>query len=99
MGYDFHITRRNSWADEGDDITFAEFTNYVCLDCEFRYPGQSGDDCADWCGPESTYEYWLCWSDGEIYTKHPAPEFIEKMVIVARSLHAKVQGDDGEVYE
>jgi hypothetical protein len=56
MGYDFHITRRDFWADEGDNITFAEFTDYVCLDCEFRYPGQSGDDCADWCGPESSYE-------------------------------------------
>jgi hypothetical protein len=98
MGYDLHITRREQWIDEGDDITFEEFVSHVRGDAEFTYPGQLGDDSADWRSPKSAYESWLCWSDGQIYTKNPEPEFINKMVTVARALGAKAQGDDGEVY-
>lgn len=98
MGYDLHITRRKSWTDKGDDISFAEFVQLVRRDTEFRYPGENGEDCADWRSPKSGYESWLCWSDGDIYTKNPDPEFIDKMVAVSRMLNAVVQGDDGEVY-
>ena len=98
MGYDLHITRREQWSDEGDDIPFEEFVSHVRGDCEFKYPGQMGDDSADWHSPKSSYESWLCWADGQIYTKNPEAEFVDKMVAVARALRAKVQGDDGEVY-
>jgi hypothetical protein len=47
-------------------------------------------DSADWRSPETGYESWLCWSDGQIDTKNPVPEFIDKMAAVARDLHAKV---------
>ncbi len=98
MGYDIHITRRKFWPDEGDDIEFDEFVQLVRGDTEFRYPGENGDDYADWRSPKSGYESWLCWSDGQIHTKNPEPEFIDKMVAVSRALRAAVQGDDGEVY-
>src|SRR5437773_6087542 len=98
MGYDLHITRRKEWIEEGDDITFEEFVRQVQGDVEFRYPGENGDDYADWHSSKSGYESWLGWSDGQIHTKNPEPEFIDKMIAVARELHAKVQGDDGEVY-
>ena len=98
MGYDIHITRRKSWPDEGDDIALDEFIQFVRGDTEFRYPGQNGDDYADWRSPKSGYESWLCWSDGQIHTKNPEPEFIDKIVAVSRALRAVVQGDDGEVY-
>jgi hypothetical protein len=98
MGYDFHITRRKLWFDKDDDIAFEEFVRHVRSDAEFRYPGENGDEYADWRSPKSGYESWLCWSDGQIRTKNPEPEFIDKMVAVARELRAKVQGDDGEVY-
>ena len=98
MGYDLHITRRKLWLDDNDDITLDEFISHVRNDPEFRYPGVNGDDYADWRSPKSGYESWLCWSSGQIDTKNPEPEFIDKMVAVARTLRAKVQGDDGEVY-
>jgi hypothetical protein len=98
MGYDLHIMRRKLWLDTGDEIALEEFVQYVRADPEFRYPGENGDDYADWRSPTSGYESWLCWADGQIHTKNPEPEFIDKMVAVARQLQAKVQGDDGEVY-
>ena len=98
MGYDLHVTRRRLWFDKDDDIPLEEFVRHVRSDAEFRYPGQNGDDYADWRSPKSGYESWLCWADGQIHTKNPEPEFIDKMVAVARVLRAAVQGDDGEVY-
>jgi hypothetical protein len=98
MGYDLHITRRNDWIDQGNDITFEEFVSHIRSDAEFTYPGELGADSADWRSPNSGYQSWLSWSNGQIYTKNPEPEFIDKMVMVARSLRAKTQGDDGEVY-
>jgi hypothetical protein len=41
----------------------------------------------------------LEWSDGNISAKNPAPALIDRMVVVARTLDAVVQGDDGETYE
>ena len=98
MGYDLHITRRKDWCNEGDDIGFEEFVAYVRGDKEFTYPGQLGDDAADWRSPKTGYESWLCWSEGQAYTKNPEPEFMDKLVAVAGALGAKLQGDDGEVY-
>ena len=98
MGYDLHITRRKSWLDEGDDITHEEFIALVRSDPEFTFPSQMGEDYAEWKSPKTGYESWLCWKRGRIQTKNPEPEFIDKMVEVARALGAKVQGDDEEVY-
>lgn len=98
MGYDLHITRRKSWIDTGDDIAKDEFVALVSKDPEFTYPGQNGVDDADWKSPATGYESWLCWDSGSIYTKNPEPEFIDKMVAIAKLLRAKVQGDDDEVY-
>ncbi len=98
MGYDLHITRRKSWLDEGDDITKQEFSALVRSDPEFTFPSEMGDDYAEWKSPKTEYESWLCWQEGRLQTKNPEPEFIEKMVTVARALGAKVQGDDEEVY-
>lgn len=98
MGYDLHITRREFWSSEGDDIAFDDFVRHVRSDGEFTYPGQLGDDSADWRCPKSGYVSWLSWADGQICTKNPEPVFIDKLVLVAKALQAKVQGDDGEVY-
>ena len=38
------------------------------------------------------------YSDGEIVAKNPDRALIERLVVVATSLGATVQGDDGEVY-
>ena len=98
MGYDLHITRRKSWNDDGDDISKEEFAASVRQDAEFTYPSKMGDDYADWKSRKTGAEAWLCWEDGSIDTKDPEPEFLDKMVRLAKALGAKVQGDDDEVY-
>jgi len=38
-------------------------------------------------------------SDGQIYSKHPPPALIDRMVTIPRYFKGTVQGDDGEIYE
>ena len=38
------------------------------------------------------------WRRGEIYTKNPRKNLVEKMIQIANRLNAKVQGDESEVY-
>jgi hypothetical protein len=97
MGYDLHITRRRHWPDEGDDITAQEWLAYVKQDSELRLQPENGPSFAEWRGASGTA--WLDWSDGQIYSKNPEAALIEKLVSIGRQLGAKVQGDDGEVYE
>ena len=42
---------------------------------------------------------WFDHFNGNIDVKNPDQEIIRKMYQIARSLHAKVQGDDGECYD
>jgi hypothetical protein len=44
-------------------------------------------------------EAWLDWFDGNISTKNPDEPLLHKMVDIAARLDAKVQGDDGELYD
>lgn len=92
MGYDFHITRRNDWYDEGADISADEWLKYVESDPELSIDESNGKYFAIW------KEDWLDWRRGEIYTKNPRRKLVEKMIQIANQLNAKVQGDEGEVY-
>jgi len=42
---------------------------------------------------------WFSYFKGNIFVKNPDQEIINKMVDIAHSLAAKVQGDEGEVYD
>ena len=92
MGYDFHITRRDNWYDEGADISADEWLKYVESDPELSIDESNGKYFAIW------KEGWLDWRRGEIYTKNPRKNLVEKMIQIANRLNAKVQGDEGEVY-
>ena len=92
MGYDFHITRRDDWYDEGADISADEWLKYVESDPELSIDESKGKYFAIW------KEDWLDWRRGEIYTKNPRKNLVEKMIQIANRLNAKVQGDEGEVY-
>lgn len=48
---------------------------------------------------EAANKAWFLYSRGEIRVKNPDDEIIRKMWSVAQALGAKVQGDDGEVYD
>ncbi len=99
MGYDFHITRREDWSEEGDDITAEEWLSCVERDPELRLLGANGPYFAIWSGQCELDEPWLNWSYGQIYTKNPDEALIDKMVAIARNFGASVQGDDGEIYQ
>jgi len=92
MGYDFHITRRDNWYDEGAEISADEWLKYVESDPELTIDESNGKYFAIW------KEDWLDWRRGEIYTKNPRKNLVEKMIQIANRLNAKVQGDEGEVY-
>jgi hypothetical protein len=99
MGYDLHITRKEYWADEdGPQITLDEWQAYVAQDPDIVPDGNNP-------GPENyvfaahSERHPLWWHrSGEIYTKNPDDTMIAKLVQIARALHAKVLGDDDEVY-
>jgi hypothetical protein len=42
---------------------------------------------------------WFEYSQGNIVCKNPDDETINKMLVIAERLNAKVQGDEGEIYE
>lgn len=99
MGYDLHITRRQSWSDgDGPEITKEEWLAYVARSSDLESPDPESDYVL-WRG-ESKHEIpWLCWGFGNISTKNPDRALIVKMIQIARDLNARVEGDDGEEYE
>lgn len=48
---------------------------------------------------EAGNKAWFLYSHGEIRVENPDDEIIRKMWSIAQALGAKVQGDDGEVYD
>ncbi len=42
---------------------------------------------------------WFSYGDGEVYVKNPDDEILGKMRKIARALGAKVQGDEGELFD
>jgi hypothetical protein len=99
MGYDLHITRRKQWSSKGKDITSDEWLTYVQRDPELRLQPENGPYFFVWSGGSTLECPWLDWWEGNIYTKNPDAALVEKMVAIARQLGAKVQGDDGEIYD
>jgi hypothetical protein len=98
MGYEFHITRRPFWDDEGPEITAEEWLQYVRSDTELETITSEGPHFVLWNGPSNLAEPWLDWLEGEIYTEDPDRALVDKMISIAQKLKAEVQGDDGETY-
>lgn len=101
MGYDLHITRKKLWFDKGDDISEDEWLCYVKSDKELKIKTESGACFTNWSG-ECSYgkgTAWFDWNQGNIYTKNPDNFILKKMLLMAKVFNAKVQGDDGEVYD
>jgi hypothetical protein len=42
---------------------------------------------------------WFDFQDGDVVVKNPDEEILKKMWLIAQALGAKVQGDDGEIYD
>jgi hypothetical protein len=99
MGYDLHITRREFWTDQDQDITADEWLNIVGNDTELLIDIHNGPYFALWKPINNSGEYWLDWFDGNINSKNPDKILIRKMIEISKQLNAKVQGDDGELYD
>ncbi len=99
MGYDIHITRANDWTDsESTPITREEWLEQVAADSSIGPDPENGEDDFLWLAhPIEPWSLW--WYRGEVYTKDPDIHTIKKMAGIARLLHARVQGDDREIYD
>jgi hypothetical protein len=103
MGYDIYITRAAAWWGEnaGSEIPESEWDAVVGSDPELR-PSTPSDvyysrGLVLWSG--ANYEGpWLSWRRGNVYSKNPNALMLGKMLALAERLHARVQGDDREVY-
>jgi hypothetical protein len=99
MGYDLHITRAESWAqNEAAEITADEWLAVVRADPELTPAPENGPYFVQWSGQSWHPEPWLDWHAGNVYTKNPDSALLRKMVRLAQQLEARVQGDDGEFY-
>ena len=97
MGYNLYLTRKEHWFEEdGDNIPKEEWLCFAQSRPELTARNDLGDDYWALKNGDSS---WLCWSEGNLESKNPSPEFIYFMLDAALSLRAKVEGDDGEVYE
>jgi hypothetical protein len=99
MGYDLYITRGASWCDEArEPITLGQWEACVASDPELRFQGEMGVGFAVWSGPSRLDGPWIAYSEGNLYSKKPDAQLIEKMTAVAALLGARVVGEEGESY-
>jgi hypothetical protein len=100
MGYDLHITRAENWAENaGAEISADEWLAAVRSDPELALEPGQGPYFARWAGPSRYPDPWLDWLAGNVYTKNPDSALLRKMVALAGRLGARVQGDEGELYD
>jgi hypothetical protein len=100
MGWEVHITRADHWTEsEQRPITSTEWLAIVATDSELRIDDDNVPHFAVWSGQFSYPDgAGFDWSDGCVTTKNPDRAILGKMLELAAKLGAKVQGDDGEVY-
>jgi hypothetical protein len=98
-GYDVHITRRAEWSDEkGPKISLAEWRAYLLTDSQvIQAPHNTKNDFLIELPGE---EVFLLYNPryGELVVKDPSTQALTKLTQIARGLHARVQGDEGEFY-
>ena len=116
MGYEVHITRKEYFFDEeGEQISFEEWENYIANDNEMRLDGFAeaktpegilrieNEGLAVWEGWSKNEVdggmAWMSYFEGCITCKNPDEEILKKMHKIASKLGAEVQGDEGEIYD
>lgn len=113
MGYDVHITWKEEWSDaNGPRITEAEWQAYVESDPDMVITGSAehtnpqGETIrltqpllTEWRHHSSGHPVWFSYFKGSLSVKNPDDECLAKMRRIAKRLHARVQGDEGEFYD
>jgi hypothetical protein len=112
MGYDVHITRAENWWDEdAPPISEDEWKSVVASDSSFEITGFAEAQTPKgeviriesplltvWYGHSSQSLVYFSFRRGHISCKNPDDEILQKMLQIAAKLDAKVQGDEGEIY-
>ena len=95
MGYDLRITRATDWSENiGVEISTEEWMAVVRADMELVTDPANGPYAVR-CGPSC----WLDWFEGNVFTTDPDHRTVQKMLAIAKTLSAAVQGDGGEFYD
>jgi hypothetical protein len=109
VGYDLHITRAEDWTEsEASPISREEWRAVVEADASLSEPEEeaenrelSGDPdyepAVQWHEHPELPLFW--YGEGRIHCKNPDERTVLKAVELARKLNARVQGDDGELYD
>ncbi len=98
-GYDAHVTRRANWASHtGPRISIAEWRAYVRTDSQIQLAPRNTKN--DFLIELPGEEVFLIYDPGrgELRVTDPSPQTLAKLIQIARGLHARVQGDEGEFY-
>jgi hypothetical protein len=96
-GYDVHITRKQNWSDDkGPRIERKEWDRYWHHHADVRRDLQNTEDDFIVSIASETFPLWFNPRIGELFTKDPSPEAVEKMKQIAKALKAQAQGDEGE---
>ncbi len=107
--------KQNWFDEEGDEISLEEWIEYVNTSHDMRLDGHVETETHDGTlrvereGLSVWLEYsghekdgnmaWFDYFEGNISVNNPDEEIIKKMLQIAQALNAKVQGDDGEIYD
>jgi hypothetical protein len=97
MGYELHITRRDTWEStaEGPAITREEWQSLLANDAELEC---LDEDTAQMVHPSGQIACFFHYSNGNIWVKKPYRTVLLKMLSIAERLGARVIGDNEEVY-
>lgn len=103
MGQQLHITRAQFWANnKKSPITENEWLVYIESDPDLELVPELGRLYVRWKDPAEICKYeqpWLNFKSGNIFTEWPDTALYKKMLAIAAALQAKVQDDDGAVYQ
>ena len=115
LGYNVHITRAQNWYEsEENPISLDEWKAYIESDPEMRLDGfakvmtpdgilrYENEGLAVWklhSRHGAGGKAWINWSRSQIDVKNPDVEMHCKMFAIATALAARVQGDEGELYD
>lgn len=98
MGYELHVTRAEFWAEnDSHRIEANEWLTVIESDASLSIDERNGRYFAVFGSEDESG--WIDWNDGNLYSTYPRRAVFAKLLDIADLLHAKVQGDDGEVYE
>ena len=108
MGYDVNLTRAHHWADNtGHEIRPDEWRSVVDADPELEMRGVAENAglkyenplLAVWTGHPDHDDVWVDYSNGNLVVKNPDLHVLRKLCALAAELGARLQGDEGEIYE